>query len=199
MWNFESLIDAFARPLQKEDAALREEQAVYGLDSWNESRIQSFLAARLGDCYKVSREVHYPSSAGKKLSHRMRCDLRIAPISFHGPPLWLEIKVAYQFAEGNIRNARYGTQWMHGVARDTRKIETDPLIESAALLFISFNDDPTRASKHLDLLEVVLGDKDVLLGFRHTRQFAVQNRIGHEVCTLALWPTIQRNADSITR
>ena len=192
MWDLEALVDYIAEAFVAEETALRAEQAVYGLDSWNEVRIHTFLSKRLTPNYDVLREVHYPSSVDKKLSHRMRCDLRIVPKSRSASPLWLEIKVAYQFGEGNMRNARYGSQWMHGVARDTRKIETDSLIESAALLFISFNDNAERAAKHLDLLEVVLADKDVLLGFRHTRQLAVQNRIGHEVCTLALWPTIQR-------
>lgn len=181
-----------------EEAALRAEQAVYGLDSWSEVRIHAFLAERVAQHYEVLREAHYPSSAGRKLSHRMRCDLRIVPKTYDAPPLWLEIKVAYQFGEGNIRNVRYSTQWMHGIARDTRKIETDPLIENAALLFISFDDDQNRVDKHLGHLEMVLAGKDVLLGFRHTRQFMVQNRIGHEVCTIALWPTIQR-ADAATR
>ena len=72
-------------------------------------------------------EVHYPSSRGKKLSHRARCDLVLTPTdmplepevapeqTLFDPPerkycksadaVWLEVKVAYQFREGGAATA----------------------------------------------------------------------------------------------
>jgi hypothetical protein len=46
--------------------------------------------------------------------------------------------------------------------------------------------------KDLDLFEMVLMRKEVLAGFRQVRSVKITERIGHNLCTAALWPTIQR-------
>ena len=46
--------------------------------------------------------------------------------------------------------------------------------------------------KDLELFESVLMRKEVLAGFRQVRATTILDRIGHLVCTVALWPTIQR-------
>jgi len=46
--------------------------------------------------------------------------------------------------------------------------------------------------KDLELFEDVLARKGVLAGFRQVRSTAILDRIGHQMCTAALWPTIQR-------
>ena len=38
----------------------------------------------------------------------------------------------------------------------------------------------------------ILARKEVLAGFRQVRTVPIWDRIGHSVCTVALWPTIQR-------
>ena len=43
-----------------------------------------------------------------------------------------------------------------------------------------------------DLFETVLAQKEVLAGFRQVRSIPILERIGHRLCTVALWPTIQR-------
>src|SRR5205085_715472 len=99
--------------------------------------------------------VHYPSSAGKKLSHRMRCDLVLTPkgkpLSLDSRPpdlfdapdpcppekaLWLEVKVAYQFREGGVRHAGYSAQWRSAVVEDLRKMEAEARIREAGLLLL---------------------------------------------------------------
>src|SRR5436190_23493246 len=134
MWDFATLADRFAEVIAKAEADLRLEQAVYGLDAREELAIQSMLADGLKSHYDVAREVHYPSSAGRKLTHRQRCDLVLSPKGrplrldstpptlFDSPDqcepadaLWLEVKVAYQFREGGARRGGYGQHRRGGV------------------------------------------------------------------------------------
>src|SRR3954447_25861088 len=129
LYDFHDLADRLGQSIAAAEAELRLEQAVYGLDARDEKQIQSMLAEGLGRHYEVAREVHYPSSVGRKLTHRQRCDLVLspkgrplkldsAPASLVDPvdqgepadALWLEIKVAYQFREGGVRHGGYGAQ-----------------------------------------------------------------------------------------
>jgi hypothetical protein len=184
---------------------------VYGLDARQEKELQSLLADGLAQFWSVAREVHYPSSFGKKLASRQRCDLVLTPkgkplkldskpVTLFDPPnqaspaegLWLEVKIAYQFREGGARHGGYGAQWRNAVVDDLRKMESEPLIQNAGLVLIVFNESREILEKDLELFEVVLMQKEVLAGFRHVRSVEILDRIGHKVCTAAFWPTIQR-------
>ena len=190
---------------------MRLEQAVYGLDSKAELELHALMAKRLETHYGVHREVHYPSSKRARLTHRQRCDLVLTPCglplrldskppSLFDPPkfcqpaeaLWIEVKAAYQYREGGVRHGGYGAQWRNAVVEDLRKMESEPLIREAALLLIVFNESHDILDKDLDLFESVLTHKEVLAGFRHVRSLPITERIGHRLCTVALWPTIQR-------
>jgi len=210
-WDFSTFADGLHRVIERAEAALRLEQAVRGLDSLDERGVQELLAGGLADEFAVAREVHYPSSAGNKLSHRQRCDLVICekgrplrldsrPAGLFDPPdqsqpeeaLWLEVKVAYQFREGNVRHAGYGAQWRTAVVDDLRKMEAEPRIHDAGLLLVVFNESLHVLEKDLQLFEDVLVRKEVLAGFRQVRSVPILDRIGHRFCTAAIWPTIQR-------
>ena len=117
-----------------------------------------------------------------------------APIEYCKPAeaLWLEVKVAYQFREGGVRHGGYGAQWRQSVVADLRKMEAEPLIREAGLLLVVFNESREILDKDLELFEDVLATKEVLAGFRHVRSVEILDRIGHRLCTVALWPTIQR-------
>src|ERR1043165_7802091 len=125
LWDFSTIADHLARVVHDAEAAIRLEQAVYGLDARDELALQTLLADGLRKFYDVAREVHYPSSVGKKLTHRQRCDLVLSPkgspLKLDSKPatlfdpspeslcsaeeaLWLEVKVAYQFREGGVRH-----------------------------------------------------------------------------------------------
>jgi hypothetical protein len=106
--------------------------------------------------------------------------------------LWLEVKVAYQYREGGIRHGGYGAQWRTNVVEDLRKMESEPLIRDAGLLLIVFNESKEILDKDLDLFESVLALKEVLAGFRQVRSVPILDRIGHRLCSAAVWPTIQR-------
>jgi hypothetical protein len=210
-WDLSTVTDHIAQVITTAEADLRLEQAVYGLDTRDEKQFQSMLADGLRQWYGIAREVHYPSTAGRKLTHRQRCDLVLtphgrelkldsAPPSLFDPPdaclpqeaLWIEVKLAYQFREGGARHGGYGPQWRQAVIDDLCKMESEPLIREAALLLIVFNESMDILEKDLDLFENVLVEKEVLAGFRQVRSVDILERIGHRLCTAALWPTIQR-------
>jgi hypothetical protein len=211
LWDVSTIADHVGDTLQNAEAELRLEQAVHGLDTRDEKALQQILADGLRRFYSVAREVHYPSTVGKKLTHRQRCDLVLtppdrplkldsAPPSLFDPPdqcppgdaLWVEVKIAWQFREGGIPHGGYGPQWRQAVIDDLKKMEADPLIKEAALLLIVFNESADVLTKDLELFEDILVRKDVLAGFRHVRSTSVLDRIGHRLCTAAVWPTIQR-------
>jgi len=210
-WDFVELIDRLHQLFLSAENELRLEQAVYGLDVRDERELQSLMAQRLAGHYEVAREVHYPSTLGRKLTHRQRCDMVLTPRGRplrldSAPPtlfdpanlaapeeaLWLEVKIAYQFREGGIRHGGYGGQWRNAVVDDLRKMEAEPRILEAGLLLVVFNESAQVLEKDLELFENILARKEVLAGFRQVRSVEILDRIGHRLCTVALWPTIQR-------
>ena len=210
-WDFSTLADHLGQALRTVEDELHLEQAVYGLDARDERALQVTLAERLQAHYEVAREVHYPSSKGKKLTHRMRCDLVLSPKNLplkldRSPPtlfdppaqcepgdaLWLEVKTAYQFREGGVRHGGYGAQWRQHVVDDLRKMEADPLVREAGLVLVVFNESQAILEKDLELFEDVLARKEVLAGFRQVRSVPILERNGHRLCTVAVWPTLQR-------
>ena len=211
MWDFSTLADRVDAVMKAAEADVRLEQAVYGLDSRDEKTIQQLLAAGLAAHYDVVREVHYPSSVGRKLTHRRRCDLvltdkgrplrlDIAPPTLFDAPnqcesadaLWLEVKVAYQFQEGGRQHGGYGAQWRQALVADLKKMEAEPLVHHAGLLMVVFTESDAIVAKDLELFEDVLARKEVLAGFRQVRNTPILDRMGHRVCTAAVWPTVQR-------
>lgn len=210
-WDFSTVADHLGAVLTQAEADLRLEQAVYGLDARDELTLQTVLADGLKRYYEVAREVHYPSTRGRKLTHRPRCDLVLSPrgcslrLDSAAPTLfdpahqcepadalWLEVKIAYQYREGGIRHGGYGAQWRSAVIEDLRKMETDDQIREAGLVLIVFNESSDILQKDLQLFEDVLAQKEVLAGFRQVRSVPILERMGHRLCTAAVWPTIQR-------
>jgi len=211
IWDCSTVADHIGQVLATAEADLRLEQAVCGLDTRDEKQLQSMLADGLRQWYGIAREVHYPSTAGNKLTHRQRCDLVLCPLgcelkldsappTLFDPPdlcepwqaLWIEVKIAYQFREGGARHGGYGPQWRQAVISDLKKMENEPLIHEAALLLIVFNESADILEKDLDLFESVMIEKEVIAGFRQVRSIPILERIGHRLCTAALWPTLQR-------
>ncbi|HRK29527.1 MAG TPA: hypothetical protein PLD59_00505 [Tepidisphaeraceae bacterium] len=210
-WNFSTVADELGGVITHAEAAARLEQAVYGVDSLAELALHKVLADGLATRFEVAREVHYPSSAGGKLTHRQRCDLVLTPrgrplrldsrpAGLFDPPdqaspgeaLWLELKVAAQFRSAGVRHSGYGAQWRTAVVEDLKKMEAEPAIKEAGLLLIVFTESVDVLENDLQLFEDVMVMKEVLAGFRHVRSIPILDRMGHSICTVALWPTIQR-------
>ena len=211
LWDLHTVTQHLGAVVAAAEAGLRTEQAVYGLDAMDEVALHAVLAAGLGEWYAVAREVHYPSTAGRKLSHRQRCDLVLTPRGRplrldRAPPglfdpadacppeeaLWLEVKVAHQFREGGARHSGYGAQWRTAVVTDLEKMAAEPRIKEAGLVLVVFNESRAVLDKDLDLFEHVLMQKEVLAGFRQVSATDILDRIGHRLCTVAVWPTVQR-------
>jgi hypothetical protein len=211
VWDFGQVCQRMADTLRDREEALRLEQAVYGMDAMDELQIVALLADGLAASYSVAREVHYPSTVGRKLTHRPRCDLVLTepgrplrldtspPTLFDpanpAPPdeaLWVEVKIAFQYGSGGARHKGYGRQWTSAVVADLVKIEQEPMIRDAALALVVFNESQTILDKDLELFETLLAEKQVLAGFRRVRTIPILERIGHRLCSVALWPTIQR-------
>ncbi|MEM6561153.1 MAG: hypothetical protein AAF656_06110, partial [Planctomycetota bacterium] len=197
--------------LRDVEEELRLEQAVYGMDSLDELALHKLLAAGLSKKHEVAREVHYPSSVGKKQPSRQRCDLVLTerghplrldtkppslfdPPEMHGPGagLWLEVKVAAQFAEGGRPHRGYGAQWRQGVTKDLQKMEQESALREAALVLIVFTANADVLDADLQLFEDHLAKTEVLAGFRQVRSCEIVERNGHRLATVALWPTLQR-------
>jgi hypothetical protein len=210
VWRFDEVADAVHEALGQAEAALRLEQAVYGLDAKREVELQALLAEGLSSRYGVAREVHYPSDLAKKRPGRRRCDLVLTPRGRlllradavdlftpadacpPGDAIWLEVKVAHQFAEGGRRHGGYGQQWRTATVNDLKKIETEPRVRTAGLLLLVFTDAEATVAQDLELFEDVLARKEVLAGFRQVRGIDITERNGHTRCTAALWPTVQK-------
>ena len=203
-WYLGDLADHVARALAELEAGLALAQAPHGLDAWDERALQQALAAALARDHEVAREVHYPASVGKKLSHRARCDLVLSPAGeplSRGEPLpglcppdaalWLELKVARQWRPGGVRDGRYGAQWRRNLVADLQKMAAEPNIHDAALVLVVFTEDEATLRRDLDGFEAVLVRSDVIAGFRQARTVAISDRLGHRVAGVALWPTVQ--------
>lgn len=210
-WDFSTLADRVAAVLGKIEGELRLEQAVYGIDSRDELELHAILSAGLSEWYEVAREVHYPSTLGRKLSHRPRCDLVLTPL---GQPLkldkvesslfdatnlcspvdalWLEVKVAHQYREGGQRHSGYGAQWQSAIVADLVKMEAEPLIREAGLLLLVFTESKEILDKDMELFESILARKEVLAGFRQVRSVEILERNEHRLASVAVWPTLQR-------
>lgn len=100
--------------------------------------------------------------------------------------------MAYQFRPGGLRHRGYGPQFRQAVVADLRKMAAEPLIHHGGLLLIVFNENAAVASKDLARFESLL--IQALAGFRHERSLRIQDRIGHHLCIVALWPIIYSGA-----
>jgi hypothetical protein len=208
-WHLPTLADEVAAAVAEFEAALRLEQAPHGLDEWDERAWQSALATALRRDHEVALEAYYPSTAGRKLSHRPRCDLVLSPpgrplhqgeslpfdLARPAEALWVELKVARQRAAGDARDGRYGEQLRRNLAADLRKMAAEPQLRAAALLLIAFTEDEATLRRDLGTFEALLARHEVQAGFRQLRVVPIRERIGHHVCGVALWPTVQRDAE----
>ncbi len=81
MWIQDEIAESAAHALAQHERALRDEQAVYGLDALGEIELHPILAQGfLSHGFGVVREQPFPGAGGTpKQSHRERCDLVLLP------------------------------------------------------------------------------------------------------------------------
>src|SRR5688500_20407602 len=71
-------------------------------------------------------------------------------------------------------------------------MDADEKIHEAGLVLVVFNESGDILEKDLQLFEDVLAQKEVLAEFRHVSSIPILERMGHRLCTAAVWPTSRR-------
>ena len=105
--------------------------------------------------------------------------------------MWLEVKAVAQF-KALAPNRAYASALQRPVWRDVEKLASDPQIAHAAVLLILFTADPTVAAHDLGVWAARASAHALPLWPRVERSLAIGDRVGHRVCTLALWPIERR-------
>jgi hypothetical protein len=211
-WSHHDLADALAGGLARALADIELEQAVRGLDAHLELELHPLLHAGLRAAgYGVHPEQRFPRDrARRRRSEGSRCDIVLTPA---GRPLvddaaqlglfaasdavaladamWLEVKAVAQFKE-LAANRAYAAALQRPVWKDVEKLASDPGIEHAAVLLILFTADDVIAEHDLDVWEQRAGQRGLPIGPRLRRSLAINDRIGHRLCTLALLPIERR-------
>ncbi|MBL9099621.1 MAG: hypothetical protein JNL82_01620 [Myxococcales bacterium] len=211
-WSYEDLADGLAAGLATAAAELELEQAVHGLDVRRELDLHPLLHAGLRAAgYGVHPEQRFPRERGlRRKTEGSRCDLVVTP---EGLPLadeaaqtelfaprravalcdamWIEVKAVAQF-KALAPNRAYASALQRPVWRDVEKLASDPQIAHAAVLLILFTADLTVAAHDLGVWAARASAHALPLWPRVERSLAIGDRVGHRVCTLALWPIERR-------
>jgi hypothetical protein len=196
-WRGEPLADALVAGLAGASAAVELEQAVRGLDAWSELELHPVLEQALRQAgYGVHREQRFPRDRLKRRrSEGARCDLVLTArpdAALDGPEalaaaLWLEVKVVAQFRPLGP-NRGYAQRLQRPVWRDVKKLASDPGIAHALVVLVLFTADHQTAEHDLGVWAARAIDQGLHLWPRIQRSLPIADRIGHRVCTVALFP-----------
>lgn len=105
MWRLDELAEGVAGSLAGAAREMDLEQAVYGLDSWDEVRLHPLIGQGLaGLGYGVFREQVYPSAlkVAPKRSERARCDLVLTPSPTLAPADPVSVRMEREAARGTL-------------------------------------------------------------------------------------------------
>ncbi len=207
-WSITAIADAVAAGLVCESARFDAEQAVYGLDSLDELALHPLIASALRDAgFGVYREQRYPADRRcRRVSEGERCDLVLTPAgrpldapeepkTLFDPPdavslgdaFWLETKVVAQFT-ANGPNRRYSSLLLGDVRRDVAKLAKDPGIRHAGLGIVLFTAEQHVADHDLAAWQQRCDELELPVAAPEIRHARVSDRLGNEVCTVALFP-----------
>ena len=211
-WSFDELADALAAGLTRAAEAVELEQAVRGIDACSELELHPLLHAGLREGgYGVHPEQRFPRDRGKRRrSEGVRCDVVVTPaglpLADEAPQpdlfaprttvaladaMWIEVKAVAQF-KALAANRAYASALQRPVWRDVEKLASDPQIAHAAVLLILFTADATVAAHDLAVWAGRASQNGLPLWPRVERSLAIGDRVGHRLCTLALWPIERR-------
>ncbi|MEO1128217.1 MAG: hypothetical protein AAFX05_00750 [Planctomycetota bacterium] len=212
-WDWDGLCSAAAAALQAEADRLDLEQAVLGLDAFDELALHPLLRAGLASTgCAVLAEQRYPDGrARRRRSEGERCDIVLLDDAEHArlldpleegtlfaslgaspdDALWIEVKVAAQSAviDGIARpNPRYSSVLLRDVPADARKLHKDQHVRWAAALIVVFNADAETAAHDVESWRARILERNVPLATPFQRTFSLTDRIGNGVCTVLLAP-----------
>lgn len=207
-WSLPALADALADGVTRASDEVEEAQDVRGLDAMSELALHPILQRALRDAgYGVHPECRYPADRRRqRRSEGSRCDLVLTPdhrplvgdelqLGLFAPAspvaladaLWLEVKVVAQFHEMQPNRA-YEQAMQQPVWKDVEKLARDPHIVHAVVLLVLFTDTRETAAHDLDVWSARALETRVPIGLREQRSVPIGDRLGHRVCTLALFP-----------
>jgi hypothetical protein len=209
VWRDRDILNACADGLRAGALAYDDEQSPYGIDALAELAIQEIVRGALREAgYGVHGEVRLPRRATlPRRSEGERCDIVITErpgeplldpldsdtlFSSSGVPmdeaLWIEVKAAHQFAlvDGVAQASRaYSSQLLTGAVRDVNKLAEQGL-PFAAILLVLFTVDEDTAAHDIDAWAHRCLDVELPIGAPIRESFAITERIGNRVCTVAL-------------
>jgi hypothetical protein len=207
-WSVADIADALEEGLRCEDLRFREEQAVYGLDALDELRLHPIIERSLQDAgYGVHREVRYPADRRKwRESEGERCDFVIthdgralreserartlfepANCAELDEAFWLEIKAAWQYTIDGP-NPRYAAQMLSVARGDVAKLSKDRDILHAGLGMIAFVESEEIGRHDLGVWYERYVARGLPVGYPSIRMAGLVNRLGNDVCAVALCP-----------
>lgn len=208
MWSYADIADALHEGLQAEAQRHDEEHAVYGLDALDELTLHPFIETALKQAgYGVHREQRYPADRSKrKESEGDRCDFVLTTDAqslrtseqkatlFDDPnavdldeAFWLEVKIVAQFREDGP-NRQYASQLLSAVRQDVTKLSRDEGILHAGLLIVLFVQNELVADHDLSVWQDKCLERGLPIAAPNRRSFSIADRMGHSLCSLALYP-----------
>lgn len=113
------------------------------------------------------------------------------PTTEPGDCLWVEVKAVAQFAyQAGVPgpNAGYASALVTGPAGDAVKIAAEPMINHGVALVVLFTADEPTARHDLTQMSHGCLDRGAPVGVPITESFAIVERAGNEVCTVAALP-----------
>ncbi|MBI1372016.1 MAG: hypothetical protein GC159_04555 [Phycisphaera sp.] len=208
-WDHVDICEAVHAGLLKCAQEIDAEQAVYGIDALDELGLHPLIQQPLRDAgFGVWPEQAYPSDriGRKRRSEGKRCDIVLTPderelvdpeaeATLFEPPdtvalesaYWLEIKTVSQYTtDGPFPH--YSKELLSPVREDLRKLAQDPLIYHSGLMLVLFTEDPRVAQHDLELWEMRCLQKGYPIAPPVRRDFAITERMGNALCTVALFP-----------
>ncbi len=212
MWDFASICNAGAVAIRALAEQRDAEHAPYGVDALDELSLHRVLADGLADAgYLALSEQRYPDHRSRpRRSEGDRCDIVLIrdPAAHLLDPLaadtlfgdrgadpadacWIEVKVAHQHAltDGVAGPSRaYAGQLLTAAIADLRKLARDRVLTFAALLLVMFNTDEPTAEHDLAVWLGRCLDRDLPIRTPSVERFAITDRIGNSVCTVAVVP-----------
>ncbi len=212
MWSSREVCEVCAATLRASAEALDAEHSPYGLDAQSEVELQDTLATGLrAHGWGVIREARYPAVAGRpKRSEGERCDLVLTtqpdvplldPLMEgtlfagrgvpHDEAMWLEVKLARQFAiVGGVAapNSAYAAEVLTRATADVRKLSGEPGAGTRAAVLVMFTRDaPTAEHDTLAWAHRCL-DQGWSIGAPERVGFSIVERIGNAWCEVVLMP-----------
>ena len=206
-WSTADIADAVDAGFRARVLAEREEQVVYGFDSWDELQLHPLIheALRING-WGVWPEQRYPDDRSKrKRSEGKRCDVVLTadglplrdplvkntlfdntPAADPESAYWLEVKTVAQFGiEGPF--PRYSAELLSPVAQDVKKLWTDSGIMAGGLLLVLFTADEQIASHDLLAWHRRCIERGYPVGAPAIRGFELDDRIGNRWCATAVF------------